>query len=107
MQLELELLINSMCLASGLGSLILSLPIMEIPEHRDQFLVLCYVQPAKVRLVKAMVFLVVVYGYKRWTIKKVEHRSTDGFQTVVLEDILESPLDSKEIKPVNAKGNQP
>ena len=54
-----------------------------------------------------MVFLVVVYGYKRWTIKKVEHRSTDGFQTVVLEDILESPLDSKEIKPVNAKGNQP
>ena len=55
-------------------------------------------------MVKAMVFLVVVYGYKRWTIKKVEHRSTDGFQTVVLEDILESPLDSKEIKPVNAKG---
>ena len=29
------------------------------------------------------------------------------FQTVVLERILESPLDSKEIKPVNPKGNQP
>ena len=29
------------------------------------------------------------------------------FQTVVLEKILESPLDSKEIKPVNPKGNQP
>ena len=29
------------------------------------------------------------------------------FQTVVLEKILESPLDSKEIKPVNLKGNQP
>ena len=28
--------------------------------------------PAKVRLVKAMVFLVVMYGYKSWTIKKVE-----------------------------------
>ena len=28
------------------------------------------------------------------------------FQTVVLEKILESPLDSKEIKPVNPKGNQ-
>ena len=29
------------------------------------------------------------------------------FQTVVLEKILESPLDFKEIKPVNPKGNQP
>ena len=28
------------------------------------------------------------------------------FQTVVLEETLESPLDSKEIKPVNPKGNQ-
>ena len=30
-----------------------------------------------------------------------------GFWTVMLEKILESPLDSKEIKPVNPKGNQP
>ena len=29
------------------------------------------------------------------------------FQTVVLEKTLESPLDCKEIKPVNTKGNQP
>ena len=29
------------------------------------------------------------------------------FQTVVLEKTLESPLESKEIKPVNPKGNQP
>ena len=29
------------------------------------------------------------------------------FQTVVLEKILESPSDNKEIKPVNLKGNQP
>ena len=29
------------------------------------------------------------------------------FQTVVLEKTLESPLDSREIKPVNLKGNQP
>ena len=28
-------------------------------------------------------------------------------QTVVLEKILDSPLDTKEIKPVNPKGNQP
>ena len=30
-----------------------------------------------------------------------------NFQTVVLEKTLESPLDCKEIKPVNSKGNQP
>ena len=30
-----------------------------------------------------------------------------SFQTVVLEKTLESPLDYKEIKPVNPKGNQP
>ena len=29
--------------------------------------------PTKVRLIKAMVFLVVVYGYESWTIKKAEH----------------------------------
>ena len=31
---------------------------------------------------------------------------TDAYQTVVLEKTLESPLDSKKIKPVNPKGNQ-
>ena len=39
-----------------------------------------------------------------WTKKKAENW---GFWTVVLEKTLESPLDSKEIKPVNPKGNQP
>ena len=29
--------------------------------------------PAKVRLVKAMIFPVVMYGYESWTIKKAEH----------------------------------
>ena len=33
----------------------------------------------KVRLVKAMVFPVVMYGYESWTIKKAEHRRIDGF----------------------------
>ena len=36
--------------------------------------------PTKVHIVKAMVFPVVMYGYKRWTITKVEHRSTDAFK---------------------------
>ena len=30
--------------------------------------------PTKVRLVKAMVFPVVMYGYESWTVKKAEHR---------------------------------
>ena len=36
--------------------------------------------PAKVCLVKAMVFLVVMYGCESWTIKKVEHRIIDAFK---------------------------
>ena len=51
----------------------------------------------KVCLVKAMVFVVVMCGCERWTIKKA----------VVLENTLESCLDCKEIKPVNPKGNKP
>ena len=60
--------------------------------------------PTKVHLVKAMVFPVVKYVCESWTIKKAEHRRTDAFE--LLEKTLESPLNCKEIKPVNAKGNQ-
>ena len=35
---------------------------------------------AKVCLVKAMVFPVLMYGYERWTIKKAEHRRIDAFE---------------------------
>ena len=63
--------------------------------------------PTKVHLVKAMVFPVVVYGCESWTIKKAEHQRIDAFEhQLVLENTLESPLDSKEIKPVHPKGNQ-
>ena len=58
--------------------------------------------PPKVHLVKAMVFLVVMYGYESWTIKTAEHRRTDAFK-LVLEKFLENSLDSKEIKLVNLK----
>ena len=61
----------------------------------------------KVRIVKAMVFPVVMYRHEGWTIKKAECQRTDDFQTVVLEKTLESPLDCKEIKPLNPKRNQP
>ena len=59
----------------------------------------------KVHLVKAMVFPVVMYGCESWTIKKAEHRRIDGFELWCWKT-LESPLDCKEIKPVNPKGNQ-
>ena len=60
----------------------------------------------KVRLVKAMVFPVVMYGCESWTIKKAEGRRIDAFGTVVLEKTLDSPLDCKEIQPVHPEGDQ-
>ena len=36
--------------------------------------------PTKVRLVKAMVFLVVMYGCESWTVKKAKHRRIDAFE---------------------------
>ena len=60
--------------------------------------------PTNVHIVKTMVFPGVMYRCESWTIKKAECRGIDAF--VVLEKTLESPLDSKEIKPVIPKGNQ-
>jgi len=62
--------------------------------------------PTDVHIVKAMFFPVVMYGCVSWTIRKAE-RGIVGFWAVVLEKILESPMDCKEIQPVNPKGNQP
>ena len=42
--------------------------------------------PTKVHLVKAIVFPVVMYGCESWTIKKAEHRRTDGLSCGVGED---------------------
>ena len=63
--------------------------------------------PTKVHIVKAMVFQVVMWGCERWIIKGGWVLKNWCFQFVVLEKTLESSLDSKEIKPVNPKGNQP
>ena len=62
--------------------------------------------PTKVHLVKAMVFPTVMYGCENRIIKKTEHQRIDACELWVLEKTLESPLESKEIKPVNPKGNQ-
>ena len=68
--------------------------------------VTCCLDFAPPSLVKAMVFPVIMYGCESCTVKKAEHRRIDAFETVVLEKTLESPLNYKEIKPINPKGNQ-
>ena len=60
--------------------------------------------PTKLWIIKAMVFPIVMYGWdvdhkEGWVLKNW------CFQ-IVLEKTLESPLDCKEIKPVNPQGNQ-
>ena len=59
--------------------------------------------PTKVYIVKAMVFPVVMNRWEFWMVKKLKNWC---FSTVVLQKSLRSPLDYKEIKPVNPKGNQ-
>ena len=63
--------------------------------------------PTKVCLVKTMVFPVVIYGCESWTVKKAEHR-IDAFELWCWRRFLRVPwrLKSKEIKPVNSKGDQ-
>ena len=47
--------------------------------------------PTKVRLVKAMVFPVVMYGCESWTVKKAEHRKTDAFELWCWRRLLRVP----------------
>ena len=47
--------------------------------------------PAKVHLVKAMVFLVIMYGCESWTIKKAEHRRIDAFELWCWRRLLRVP----------------
>ena len=62
--------------------------------------------PTKVRLVKAMVFLVVMYGCWELDYKESWALKNWCFSTVVLAKTLEGPLDCKGMKLVNPKGNQ-
>ena len=58
--------------------------------------------PAKVHLVKALVFPIVMYGCGSWTIKNTEYQRTNAFELWCWRR-LESPLHCKEMKPVNPK----
>ena len=57
--------------------------------------------PTKVRLVKAMVFPVVMYGCQSWTIKKAEHQRIDAFELWCWKRLFRVPWTA-----VNPKGNQ-
>ena len=62
--------------------------------------------PTNVRLVKAVVFPVVMYGCESWTVKKAEWR-IDVFELWCWRRLLRVPMDCKEIQPVHSKGDQP
>ena len=56
--------------------------------------------PTKVRLVKAMVFPVVLYGCESWTVKKTERRRVDAFGLCCWGRLLR-----EEIQPVHSEGD--
>ena len=56
----------------------------------------------KVRLVKAMVFPVVMYGYESWTEKKAEHRRIDAFELWCWRRLLRVPWTAKSLQVVTA-----
>ena len=68
--------------------------------------------PTKVRLVKAMVFPVVMYGCENWTMKKAEGRSIDAFELWCWRRLLRVPWTArrsnqsilKEISPISLEG---
>ena len=51
---------------------------------------------AKVHIVKAMAFPVVIYGYESWTIKKVEHRRMDAFELWCWKRLLRVPWTARK-----------
>ena len=51
--------------------------------------------PTKVRLIKAMVFPVVMYGCESWTVRKAEHRRTDAFELWCWRRLLRVPWTAK------------
>ena len=57
----------------------------------------------KVHIVKAKIFSVVMYECESWTKKEAEHQRIEAFELWCWRRLL----DSKEVKLVNPKGNQP
>ena len=51
--------------------------------------------PTKVHLVKAMAFLVIMYGCESWTVKKAEHRKMDAFELWCWRRLLRVPWSAR------------
>ena len=62
--------------------------------------------PTKVRLVKAMVFPVVMYGCESWTMKKAGPRRIDAFELWCWRRLLRVPWTAR-LQPVHSEGDQP
>ena len=54
--------------------------------------------PTKVRLVKAMVFPVIMYGYESWTVKKAERQRIDAFELWCWRRLLRVPWTARRSK---------
>ena len=63
--------------------------------------------PTKVRLVKAMVFPVVMYGYESWTVKKAERRIIDAFELWCWRRLLRVPWTARRYNQSILKENSP
>ena len=63
--------------------------------------------PTKVHLVKAMVFLVVMYGCESWTIKKAEHRKIDAFELWCWRRLLRVPWTARRFNQSILKETSP
>ena len=63
--------------------------------------------PAKVRLVKAMVFPVVMYGCESWTVKRAERQRIDAFELWCWTRLLRVPWTARRSNQVHSEGDQP
>ena len=63
--------------------------------------------PTKVRLVKAMVFPVVMYGCESWTVKKAKHRRIDAFGLWCWRRLLRVPWTARRSNQSISDGDQP
>ena len=63
--------------------------------------------PTKVRLVKVMVFPVVMYGCESWTIKKAEHQRDDAFKLWCWRRLLRVPWTARRFNQSNLKDISP
>ena len=103
---------SNSCLLHLLHWQVDSLPLAPPGNATNKYMVLCILKsrditlPTKVRLAKAVVFPVVMYGCESWTMKKAERQRIDAFEVWCWKKSLESPLDCKEIQPVHPKGIQ-